>query len=40
MSTHLPVLIRVPDLKSGERDIVDKKYFKAATAGAKFIMEN
>ena len=40
IASHLPVLIRVPDLKSGDRDMVEKKYFKAITGGAKYILAN
>lgn len=40
LAAHAPVFIRVPDLKSGDRDMTDKKYFKAINTGAKFIMEN
>ncbi|MEQ1665769.1 MAG: hypothetical protein ABL927_10375, partial [Bdellovibrionales bacterium] len=40
IAAHLPVLIRVPDLKSGDRDMVEKKYFKAITGGAKYILAN
>jgi hypothetical protein len=40
LAAHVPVLIRVPDLKSGERDLVIKKYFKAINVGAKYILAN
>ena len=40
LANHSPVLIRVPDLKSGDRDMVEKKYFKVINAGAKCILEN
>ncbi|MEO8149476.1 MAG: hypothetical protein ABI723_17685 [Bacteroidia bacterium] len=40
LAAHPPVLIRVPDLKSGERDMVEKKYFKAINVGAAYILAN
>lgn len=40
LAAHVPVFIRVPDLKVGDRDMTDKKYFKAINTGAKFIIEN
>lgn len=40
LAEHLPVLIRVPDLQSGDRDMVEKKYFKAINTGAKYILAN
>ncbi|MEP7171509.1 MAG: hypothetical protein ABI855_19215 [Bacteroidota bacterium] len=40
LATHAPVLIRLPDLKSGDRDMVEKKYFKAINTGATYILAN
>ncbi|MBK8873329.1 MAG: hypothetical protein IPN13_05160 [Bacteroidetes bacterium] len=40
LAAHAPIFIRFPDLKSGDRDWIDKKYYKAINVGAKFIMEN
>jgi hypothetical protein len=40
LSAHVPVLIRVPDIKTGDRDMVEKKYFKAINTGAKYILEH
>jgi hypothetical protein len=40
LAEHLPILIRVPDMKSGDRDMVEKKYFKVINAGAKYILAN
>lgn len=40
LAAHLPILIRVPDLKSGDRDMVEKRYFKAINGGAKYILAN
>jgi hypothetical protein len=40
LSEHAPILIRLPDMKSGDRDMVEKKYFKVINAGAKYILAN
>ena len=40
LAAHLPVLIRVPDIKTGDRDMVEKKYFKAINTGANYILEH
>ena len=40
LSAHVPVLIRLPDIKTGDRDMVEKKYFKAINTGAKYILEH
>ena len=40
LATHLPTFLRLPDLKSGVRDMVDKKYFKAMNVGVKYILTN
>ena len=40
LAAHVPTFLRLPDLKSGDRDMVDKKYFKAMNVGAKYILAN
>ena len=40
LAAHTPVLIRLPDLQSGDRDLVEKKYFKAINTGATYILAN
>ena len=40
LATHAPTLIRLPDMKSGDRDMIEKKYFKTINEGAKYILAN
>lgn len=45
LAAHAPMLIRLPDMQTGERDITEKwsqgkKYFKAINTGAAFILAN
>jgi hypothetical protein len=40
LAAHTPTLIRLPDMKSGDRDMIEKKYFKTINEGAKYILEN
>ena len=40
LAAHSPTLIRLPDMKSGDRDMIEKKYFKTINEGAKYILAN
>ena len=40
LAAHTPTLIRLPDMKSGDRDMIEKKYFKTINEGAKYILAN
>lgn len=45
LAASVPMLIRLPDLQTGERDITEKwsqgkKYFKAINTGATYILAN